>query len=56
MVDSKPLTQEEIIGNSMQMLGSKSSQSTNVPDVPESKEYTRGSAAVEGDDESDLPF
>lgn len=48
----------EIIGNSMQMLGSKSSQSTNVPDIPESKEYTRGSAAVEGDDEDlgDLPF
>jgi single-strand DNA-binding protein len=48
----------EVIGNSMQMLGSKSSQSTNVPDVPEAKEYTRGSAAVEGDDEDlgDLPF
>jgi single-strand DNA-binding protein len=48
----------EIIGNSMQMLGSKSSQSTNVPDVPEAKEseeYTRGSAAVEGADE-DVPF
>jgi single-strand DNA-binding protein len=45
----------EIIGNSMQMLGSKSSQSTNVPDVPEDKEYTRGSAAVEGADE-DVPF
>lgn len=48
----------EIIGNSMQMLGSKSSQSTNVPDVPEAKEseeYTRGSAAVEGADE-DIPF
>ena len=48
----------EIIGNSMQMLGSKSSQSTNVPDVPEvkeSEEYTRGSAAVEGADE-DVPF
>ena len=48
----------EVIGNSMQMLGSKSSQSTNVPDVPEAKEseeYTRGSAAVEGADE-DIPF
>ena len=48
----------EVIGNSMQMLGSKSSQSTNVPEVPEVKEaeeYTRGSAAVEGADE-DVPF
>ncbi len=38
----------EIIGNSMQMLGSKSSQSTNVPDVPESKEYTRGALLLNG--------